>query len=230
MSTSLTFAAASHDDGFAITAKEKPLMTPGKKPLVVPTQELAEAMTTEWQANQKFMAEQMKLTALAYTAIDRVIGQEDNIAEVLLAYVDTDTLCYRSSHSQALEKEQRECWDPVLHWAAGRFSAIWQVTNGVMPIEQPEALHQNLRDYLKTMDPMRLAAACVLASIFSSLVLTLAVLEKHMDVQRAFELSRLEEEVQNRQWGKDEEALARVERVKAEILAISRFLRLLESE
>lgn len=228
MPAPMIFTAAPQLSGFAVIVKGKPMLTPGKNPLIVPTHALAEALATEWQVHQKFMAGQMKLTALAYTAIDRVAGQEENIAEVLLAYADTDTLSYRSSTSEALAKEQRDLWDPILVWAGARFSAIWQTTAGVMPVEQPEALHQRLREYFMTVDAMRLSAACVLSSVFSSLVLTLAVLEKHLPADRAFDLSRLEEEAQARQWGRDEEAGARTERVKAEILAVSRFLRLLE--
>ena len=72
-----------------------------------------------------------------------------------------------------------------------------------MPVEQPAALHENLGRYLRSLSAWQLSAFCVLASIYSSLVLALAVIEKHIDAKKAYQLSRLEEEAQAEQWGRD---------------------------
>lgn len=205
-----------------------PALTPAKKTFALPTAALTDAIAAEWQGKKQFNAGKMPLTALAYTAIDRVEAQPENALDILLAYVDTDTLCYRSSSSDALKKLQHEQWDPVLVWAGGKFNAIWQTTSGVMPLEQPEALHAAIRNYLSSQDSMRLTACTVLASLYSSLVLAIAVMEKRLNADGAFELSRLEEEYQNEQWGVDPMAAQRVERFKEEVAQASRFLRLLE--
>lgn len=223
----LTFEAVPMNSAFAVCAKSKPLLTPGRNPLCLPTQALAEAIAGEWGAHGKFVAGNMPLTALAYTAIDRIAGQEENIVEVLLAYVDTDTLSYRSSSSEKLAKTQQEQWDPYTGWMSTRFGGIWQITTGVMPLEQPAAIHQAIGKYLAGQGAMRLSAACVLASLFSSLVLAVAVLEKRLEADEAFRLSRLEEEAQAEAWGRDGEAERRAQRMQAECVAAGRFLRLL---
>jgi chaperone required for assembly of F1-ATPase len=222
----LAFDVTPCDDAFTVTVKGKPLMTPGKKPLVVPTEKLAEAIATEWQAHQKFIRSQMPLTVLAYTAIDRIAGNEEAIIEALLVYVDTDTLSYRATGSEVIAKRQHEEWDPVVGWMSKRCGGIWQTTTGIIPLEQPPAIHQSIREWLQSLSPMQLSAACVLSSLFSSLVLAFAVIEKHLTGERAFYLSRLEEEVQAESWGEDKEARERKQRLQAEILASARFLRL----
>ncbi len=204
-----------------------PNQTPAKKPFVLPTQALKDAIEKEWASGKKFSPTAMPLTALAYTAIDQ-LDEKENIVEVLLAYVDTDTLSYRSSNQKLLERQKKE-WDPVLAWAGSTFNALWQTTTGVMPLEQPEALHAAIRKYLLTLDTMRLAACCTLASGYSSLVLAIAVLQKQLPAARAYELSRLEEEAQAEQWGRDAEADERSRRMQAEIVETGQFLRLLEA-
>jgi chaperone required for assembly of F1-ATPase len=114
-----------------------------------------------------------------------------------------------------------------MNWAARQFQSIWQTASGIEPAIQTQETHRGVRARLEALDSMRLAAACVMASVFSSLLLTIAVLAGEVSAEEAFELSRLEEEVQAEQWGRDAEAQARKARVKAEIQAVSRFLGLL---
>jgi chaperone required for assembly of F1-ATPase len=214
----------SNENTIEVTLAGKPLFTPAKNPLKVPTKALAEAIEAEWRANGKFVGSKMPLSALAFTAIDRIAGRKDDIIEVLLVYVDTDTLSYRASGSQVLAKCQEEKWDPVLAWADKALGVQWQTTSGVMPVDQPPDVHKSLSKYLGGLTDMQLAAGSVLASSLSSLVLMLALLENHINAQQAFELSRLEEDYQAEKWGHDEEATQRADRLKAEILQTAHFL------
>lgn len=206
-----------------------PLHTPAKLPFSLPAPALAHAIEAEWTPGKKYSPSAMPLTALAFTAIDQIAGQEEGVIEALLVYVDTDTLSYRAGSSEPLKKLQDEEWGAVLKWAGARFDAIWQTTSGVMPVEQPAALHEAIARYLRTLDAFRLSAFCVLASGFSSIVLALAVCEKYLDGAQAFALSRLEEEAQAEQWGRDAQADARAGKMQEEILAAERFLRLLDT-
>ena len=221
------YAVTPDDASFAVTVKGKVMQTPGKHPLIVPTRPLAEAIMTEWEVHKKFVISQMPMTALSYTAIDRIAGNEEAIVEALMAYVDTDTLSYRSASSEKLATRQQQEWDPLLSWMGKRTASIWQITTGIMPLAQPEAVHDAIRESLAKLDAFTLAGACMLASGYSSLVLALAVLEKRLDAEKAFHLSRLEEEVQAEAWGRDEEAEQRKQRMQAEILGIGRFLYLI---
>jgi chaperone required for assembly of F1-ATPase len=203
-------------------------ITPAKKAFSVPTRALEVAIAEEWKSNKKFSPSAMPLTALAYTAIDRIEGQEAAIIEALMVYVDTDTLSYRSS-SEDLSKRQKEEWVPVLHWASKTFGSLWQTVDGIEPAIQTPEMHAALQSYFESLSSMQLAALCVLASFYSSIVLAAAVLKKHLQAVDAYLLSRLEEEVQAARWGRDFEAEQKTGRVKAEIEAAGRFLRLLEA-
>lgn len=204
-----------------------PAYTPAKRPFALPKGALAAAIEKEWQEYETFSPSAMPMTSLVFAAIDQVADRREAMVEVLLAYIDTDTLCYRSENKEMLAQQKKQ-WDPLLVWAGGRFNTLWQTTTGLMPLEQPAILHEAVREHLKTLDDMQLTACGMLASNYSSLVLALAVLEKRLTAENAFTLSRLEEELQAECWGKDEEAEVKKQRLQAEIMEISRFLRLLE--
>jgi chaperone required for assembly of F1-ATPase len=205
-----------------------PLLTPAKKPFALPTDALTKAIEKEWQTGAKFTPSKMPLTSLAYTAIDRIAPQAEAVVEALLVYADTDTLCYRAPEED-LNMRQKERWDVVLGWSSLMLGVKWQVAEGIMPLDQPEALHKALRTYLETKDAWRLAAFSVLASGFSSLVLAKAVMEKHLSSAQAFELSRLEENYSIEKWGEDPEAAEKAAKLKAEMLDAERFLMLLDA-
>ena len=221
------YTISSQGSSFAICSADKPLLTPQKLPMLLPTQALAEAMAEEWRAHGKFAAGKMPLTTLAQTAIDRIENQRELIVESLLTYVDTDALVYRSSSSTALLKKQEAQWNPVLEWTAQKLGAKWETTTGVMPVDQTEALHKAIRNYLGNLDTMRLSAACMLAASFSSVALAIAVTEQNLTAEKAFQLSRLEEEQQAETWGRDFEADKRAAKMQEEIIAAGRFLDLL---
>ncbi|MEK6746646.1 MAG: ATP12 family protein [Pseudomonadota bacterium] len=205
-----------------------PTNTPAKNPFSLPTKALAEAVALEWQSSKKYTQAAMPLTALAYTAIDKIAPSKDNIVEVLMVYVDSDTLTYRATGSEDLAKQQEEKWGAVLKWVGLRFDVAWATTSGVMPVEQSPLLHKAIERYLQSLNEWELSAFCVLSSGFSSLVLAIAVFENHLSAEEAFTLSRLEEDAQARQWGRDAEAEARVRKMQEEIIVAEHFLRLLK--
>jgi chaperone required for assembly of F1-ATPase len=212
-----------------------PKETPAKKPFVDLPSALDAAVKKEWEGQQKFVARKMPLTSLAFTAIDRIEPQKEAIVEALLVYIDTDTLCYRSMDSKQLEGKQKEKWDPVLAWSSVFLSgkkpviAKWQTTSGIMPLAQPPELVEAFGKYLASKNAFELAAISILAGGYSSLILALAVAEKHISGEKGYELSRLEEKHSEDQWGRDEEAHRRNARIAAEMLAAARFLKLLDA-
>lgn len=217
-----------------------PAQTPAKNPFLLPNAALEAAIEKEWQVSHpagdkgqipqqvRYDRNKMPLTALAYTAIDKIAGRKDEIIEVLMVYVDSDTLTYLATGSEKLARKQEEKWGAVLKWAGTRFDVAWQTTSGVMPVEQSPVLHKAVERYLQSLNEWQLAAFCVLSSGLSSLVLAIAISEQHLNANDGFALSRLEEEAQAEQWGRDDEAYARSQKMKAEIVAADYFLRLLE--
>ena len=107
--------------GFEILLDERPVKTPARRPLLLPTEPLARAVAEEWNAQgEKVDPRSMPLTGLANAAIDRVAPDPESFARGLAAYGENDLLCYRAEGPSSLVVRQAELWDPLLAWARRR--------------------------------------------------------------------------------------------------------------
>jgi chaperone required for assembly of F1-ATPase len=166
------------------------------------------------------------MTRLANTALDRVAPEFAAVAEIVSAYAETDLLCYRAETPDELRRLQDEAWDPVLDWAAERFGARLLPTSGVVPRAQPPEALGRLAAAVSTRSPWQLTPLHELVSLTGSLVLGLAVAERVRAPEEAWTLSRIDEEWQYAQWGRDEEADAAAALRQGEFLEAVRFYRL----
>lgn len=224
--TSVT-AEPAPEGGFSVFLDGKPVRTPAKAALVLPTPGLAQALATEW-ATQAAHVEPatMPLTQLASTAIDRVGPLRMVVVDELMNYAATDLLCYRAEEPEELAARQAGVWQPLLDWAMARFDAPLAVACGVMPVEQsPQALAA-LRRAVETYDPWRLTALQMVTVAAGSLVLALALVEGRLDADAVFAASQVDELYQAELWGEDWEAAERRERLRGDIAAAARFLAL----
>ena len=121
-------------DGTALLLDGKPVRTPGKAPLVLPTRALAEAVAEEWRAQgERIDPPTMPLTKLANSAIDGVVGREQAVIDDILAFAGSDLLCYRAAGPPGLVEAQTKHWDPVLAWAGTRSARRSVSSQGVVP-------------------------------------------------------------------------------------------------
>lgn len=201
--------ACACEGGHTVRLDGRPVKTPAKTPLVVPTRTLAEAIAAEWDAQQGVVRpDTMPATRAANSALDKVATQFTEVADMIAAYGGTDLLCYRAEAPEPLVARQAASWDPLLGWAAERYDAPLVATAGVMHIAQPETSVAALSAAVHGQSAFQLAALHDLVAISGSLVLGLAVTEGRLDVDTAFALSRIDEHWQIEQWGPDEEAAA----------------------
>ncbi len=215
-------------DGYGIELDGKPLKTPGKAPLVLPNRKLAEAVATEWQAQEdRVVPHTMPIMSYVSTAIDRVMPQHQAVAAEIAAFAGSDLLCYRADYPQDLAAEQAVKWQPVLDWAATRYDVLFCTTNGVIPVAQNNATLMVLGRHVVSYDSFRLAGLHTLTNIYGSLVLALAAVEGEMSMTDAFTLSQIDEDHQARLWGRDEEAVNRRERLLWEVTATETYFTLL---
>lgn len=212
------------DGGFSVALDGRPVKTPAKAPLVVPTAQMAEAVAAEWDAQQdEIQPATMPVTRAANAAIDKVAAQHAEVAAMIAAYGDSDLLCYRADSPQELAARQAAAWDPFLDWADRTFGARLIPVVGVMHAPQaPEALRR-LGEPVHAMDPFSLTAFHDLVSLSGSLVLGLAAVHEAEDIGALWRLSRIDETWQEEQWGVDEEARAQAEVKESEFHAAKRF-------
>ncbi|MDO8607184.1 MAG: ATP12 family protein [Phaeospirillum sp.] len=222
-------AAASGAD-FAILLDDKPVKTPGGRPLTAPTLALAEAVVQEWtDQDELVIPATMPLTQLASTALDRVGPQRAHITAELMNYAGTDLLCYRAANPSDLVARQTREWQPMLDWAALTLDAPLVTTTTVLAIPQPPQALAALERALDRAEPWRLTAIQSAAAAMGSLVLALALTAGRITAAQAFELSQLDETHQIEQWGEDYEAADRRAALLADIAAAARLLELLET-
>lgn len=212
------------DGGFAVHLDTRPVRTPLKTPLILPTEGLAHAVAAEWQAQgAKVNPATMPFTRTANSAIDTVTLQFEAVAAMLAAYGETDLLCYRATGPAALIDRQAAAWDPLLDWSASALQAPLRATSGVMHIDQPATSLATLGAAVRALSPFQLAAFHDLVAISGSLVLALAVARGRLTADQVWALSRLDEDWQIEEWGADEEAAEIAAQKHAAFLQADRF-------
>lgn len=212
------------EGGFAVQLDTRPLRTPRKAPLVLPTAALAEAVAAEWQAQgERVDPASMPFTRMVNSAIDTVAAEFEVVARMVADYGGSDLLCYRAEGPEALATRQAVAWDPLLDWAATDLGVSLRTTTGVVHVAQPAESLALLQSLVHGLTAFRLAAFHDLVSLSGSLILALAVTGKRIGVEEAWRLSRIDEDWQVSQWGEDAEAADVARRKQAAFLLADRF-------
>lgn len=212
----------------AILLDGKPVKTPARAALTLPTPELAETVAAEWRAQgEEIDPRTMKLTGLCNAAIDRITPDVTAFVRPLAAYAESDLLCYRADNPAELIARQAEAWDPLLAWARARFDVHFAVTSGIVHAPQPDATIARLGEALGVYDAFHLAGLAPIITIGGSLVTALALAEDEVDPDRAFDLTHLDELWQARRWGEDRLALEARAARKRDFMAAAELLDLL---
>ncbi|MDB5679377.1 ATP12 family chaperone protein [Sphingomonas bacterium] len=205
----------------------KPVRTPGRLPLVLPTDALAEAVADEWR---RIVGEidprAMPLTGLANAAIERVTADPALFAATIAAYAESDLLCYRAEQPVPLVERQAELWNPPLAWASQRYDVHFAIIAGIIHQPQPDATIERLAVAVAVRDPFELAGLSPIVTITGSLVLGLALMEGAMEAETVWAAANLDEDWQAEQWGIDPLAVQAREVRRAEFDAAVRFLHL----
>lgn len=220
--------ASPEEGGVSVSLDGRPVRTPGRNLLRVPTEELAEAIAAEWNAQGETVdPRSMPLTGLANAAIDRVAPDPAAFARTLAEYGESDLLCYRAEGPKSLIDRQSEAWDPLMAWARTRFEIDIETTTGVMHRRQPPATVEQLGLAVAARSPFQLAGLAPLVTIAGSLIIALALAEGAIGLETAWDAAMLDESWQAEQWGADPLAAASLENRRREFEAGYRFLTLL---
>ncbi|MGI9395236.1 MAG: ATP12 family chaperone protein [Boseongicola sp.] len=194
-------------DQYAILLDGRPVRTPSKRQLVVPTQTMATRIATEWEAQvERVDPATMPWTRSANSALDKVPDQRREVESHLKEYADTDLLVYRAEGPSELVKRQAKAWDPILKWIKAEFDVRMATTHGVMPVKQDLSNINSLARLMTPMSHFELTGFHDLVTISGSYILAIAVAKKEVESEAGWALSRIDEEWQIEQWGFDEEA------------------------
>ncbi len=209
------FAAANvgqaEGGGFALLLDGRRARTPAKKPLILPTRALAEAIAAEWAGQgETIVPAAMPLTRLANSALDGVAAAMEATRTEVAGYARADLLCYRAEAPEALVAAEAAAFDPVLDWAGQALGAKFVAAAGVVHVGQPEAALATVRAALDAFDcPFALTALHVMTSLTGSVLLALAVVRARLSAEQAWRIGHVGEDFQIARWGVDDEARGR---------------------
>ena len=215
--------------GYGVLLDGKPVRTPAKALLALPTRALAEAVAGEWEAQPEHIdPAAMPLTRLANSVIDGVRGRAAEVRADIVTYAGSDLLCYRATEPEELVRRQAGLWDPVLAWGREALGARLEVAEGLMPMTQPEAAQRAVARALDDQDAFALAALHVMTTLTGSALLALAHAQGRLTAEQAWAAAHVDEDWQSGKWGEDAEAATRRQRRWSEMQAASRMLALLK--
>ncbi|MEM7778587.1 MAG: ATP12 family protein [Pseudomonadota bacterium] len=215
------------DGGFVLELDGRTARTPGKHPLAVPTEQLAQAIASEWAAQgSDIVPADMPLTRIANTVIDGVIPNVTAVRSEIVKYAGSDLMCYRAEAPVELVQLQQAAWDPLVAWARDQLKAGFVTTDGLMPITQSDDALSAVRRMVDVIPPIAVGPVQIMTSMTGSAILALAVYAGRLTVGDAWSAAHIDEDWQISQWGEDHEATVRRERRWQEMAAAASFVAL----
>ncbi len=204
-------------EGFCVALDGKPIRTPARARLVVPTEALAEALAAEWRGQgREIDPATMPMTRLVNSALDGVAGEMDATAAEIVKFAGSDLVCYRAGEPESLVAAQNAVWNPILDHFRRKRGVRFLCAEGVIFVAQPEesiaAISRIVAQWGEgegAAGPLRLAALHVMTTLTGSALIALALAEGALNVDSAWAAAHVDEDHQMRVWGPDEEALTR---------------------
>jgi chaperone required for assembly of F1-ATPase len=216
------------ETGWQIALDGKKLRSPARADLVLPTERLATAIKVEWDAQEDhILPHRMPMMQLASTAVDRITPNHGKVVIETAGYAGSDLVCYRADAPEELVRRQVQHWQSVLDWANHRFDTALQATTGIVAIAQSPTSLARFEQVVSAFEPWRLTALASLTGATGSLVIALAIFERHLTPEQAVAAAQLDELYQAERWGEDVEALERRQALARDIADAARFLGLL---
>lgn len=217
--------AVTPERGIALDGK--PVKTPKKVLLVLPTQELAQAVAVEWEVQgEKINPATMLLTKLANTAIDRVGSEKARILAEMADYAASDLVCYRADRPPDLVARQDSHWNPVIAWASTALDALFVATPGVMHRPQPPEVLHAVGSTMAALNNYEIAALHNIMTITGSALIALMLARGQLSADAAWAAAHVDEDFQIGNWGEDAEAAHRRAARYKEFVSCCRFLQL----
>lgn len=214
-------------DDLAIALDGRPVKTPLKAPLELPTRALADAVAAEWAGQgEEIKPATMYLTKLANTAIDRVGVHREAIESEVLDYANSDLVCYRTDRPPDLVALQLRNWNPIVDWARTDLDAPFEVTSGITHLPQPEAALSAFSMALKSLSDFELSAFYTIMTLTGSAIISMMLARRAITPEKAWTAAHVDEDYQIEHWGQDDEARDRRVARHTEFTACCRFMEL----
>lgn len=214
----------------SVALDERTLRTPGGALFIAPTDALANAVASEWQAQGEHITPStMPLTQFAFAAIDHTAKRREELYDYIAKFAETDLVCHRAEAPAELASRQAERWDSLRDWFAAFVGADLPVVVGILAAGVPVGELDKVRAGAAALDDFRLTALAQAAGLAGSAVLGFAVAHGRITPGAAFEAAALDDLWSQEKWGEDAEAKARLDRQRIEFENLARFVAALDA-
>jgi chaperone required for assembly of F1-ATPase len=201
---------APSEGGWAVSLDGKPLHTPARRALALPTEALAELVAGEWRAQaDRIDFATMHANRLANVALDRTPETRAELAVEASRYAETDLVSHLADRPDALRQRQEAAWAPLRAWADETLGVRLIPVTGIIAAPQPQASIEAVRRHAEGLDDFRLTALVHAVAMFGSAVIGLAVERRRLTAVEGHEASLVDEAFQASLWGEDAEAVRR---------------------
>ena len=205
------------EGGWGVSLDGKPLRTPAKRGLVLPTEALAEVVADEWRGQgERLDLATMYANRLANVALDRTPESRAALAAEAARYAETDLVSHLADNPPALRQRQEEAWTPLRAWVGEALGVRLVPVIGVIAARQPTESIEAVHRHVQTLDDFRLTAFVHSVALFGSVVIGLAVEQRKLTAVAGHAASLVDETFQASLWGEDVEAVRRRDCVRAE--------------
>jgi len=138
--------------GYSVMLDKRALKSTEKRELVIPSDALAHMVAQEWDAQETHVEKQwMHLTSLCNTVVDSPISPDRTAhAAALVAYLETDTVCFLEESPADLYEMQVAEWTPLVQWFEGARGVALPTTvtlSNAVPSETIEAARQRTLEF-----------------------------------------------------------------------------------
>lgn len=220
-----TAAVGDAEGGHLILLDGRPVRTPGRRLLAIPSPELARAVADEWAAQGETIRPQaMPLARLTNTVVDQLPERRSDAIDEIMGYASADLLCYRHDSPRELGERQAGAWQPWLDWAAVQLDARLVTTVTLEPVPQPQSALDALAKSAAALDDWRLVGLHAAVRLMGSIILGFAMVEGALAAEEAFAATMLEELYEIEAWGLEAEQARRHAALKVELAAVATYL------
>lgn len=206
-----TVTVAPSPGGFGVLLDGKPVRTPARQLLVMPTHAAAALIGQEFEGQATGINPAlMPVTRLANTVIDAIASDSQAVLEDLMRFAASDLLCYRATAPRELVERQVLLWDPVIDWLRNSHGANFVLAEGVIHVAQPQSALVLFGAMLQShAEPFRLGCLHMFATLTGSAMLAVAIAEGFLSPDQAWTAGCLDEDWNASHWGEEAEAGAR---------------------
>ncbi|XP_054168357.1 ATP synthase mitochondrial F1 complex assembly factor 2-like [Oppia nitens] len=195
-----------NDNKFGINLDGKQLKTPIGNVFYTHSHCLALMIANEWLSQQKTIRlSSMHLTQLCNTAIDNPTNDfNETIAQKIMDFIDSDTLCFHVNQPKELSDLQKKSWNPIIEWFQKTYNCQIPITQTVYLNPISETSRNLIYRHLCSYNMWSLIGLKFATENLKSLILSLALTQKVISVDKCVDLSRLEEDFEIEKWGRIE--------------------------